>query len=168
MPGGDETGRRPREAGALTLIASLAACFVVAGREGNWTSLGLGPWYDGLVKPGSMPPNALFGPVWTTLDVLKAVAAWQAWRVRERPGARPALALDAIRLALNLAWPGLFFGPRLVGPGLVEIAALWLAIAATVVAFARVRRSSGLLLVPYQAWVSYATALNFALWRWNG
>jgi benzodiazapine receptor len=154
--------------GINTLIASLAACFFVAALGGYWTSLGLGPWYDSLTKPSWTPPNRVFGPVWTTLYSLMGVAAWLVWRVRERPGARVALILYAIQLTLNLVWSGIFFGLRSVGWGFFEVAFLWASILATIVAFAKVRPAASALLVPYLAWVSYASALNFALWRLNG
>ena len=158
--------RRSRGIGALA--ASLAACSFVAGLGGYWTSLGLGPWYDGLAKPSWNPPSWAFGPVWTTLYVLMAVAAWLVWRARGRKGAKVALTLYSTQLALNLFWPGIFFGLRRPGPAFFEVAALWLVLAATVVAFARIRWRAGALMVPYLAWVSYASALNFALWRLNG
>jgi tryptophan-rich sensory protein len=150
------------------LVASLAACFFVAALGGYWTSLGLGPWYDGLVKPSWTPPNRVFGPVWTTLYALMGVSAWLVWRVRERPGSRLALGLYAAQLGLNLAWSGIFFGLRNVGWGFFEVAILWLSIIATIIAFARVRASAAALLVPYLCWVTYASALNFSLWRLNG
>ncbi len=150
------------------LVASLIVSFAVAALGGYWTSLGLGPWYDSLTKPGWTPPNRIFGPVWTTLYTLMAVAAWLVWRVREKPGARVALSLYAVQLTLNLFWSGIFFGLRSIGWGFVEVAFLWASIAATIVAFARVRPTAAVLLVPYLAWVSYASALNFALWRLNG
>jgi tryptophan-rich sensory protein len=160
------TARRSRGIGML--VASLTACFAVAALGGYWTSLGLGPWYDSLSKPAWTPPNRVFGPVWTTLYTLMGVASWLVWRVRERSGAKVALRLYAVQLTLNLAWSGIFFGLRSVGWGFAEVALLWASIAATIVAFARVRPVAAGLLVPYLAWVSYASLLNFALWRLNG
>jgi benzodiazapine receptor len=150
------------------LVASLAACFFVAALGGYLTSLGLGPWYESLAKPSWTPPNRVFGPVWTTLFVLMGVSAWLVWRVRERQGARVALGLYAVQLGLNLAWSGIFFGLRSVGWGFFEVAIFWLSLTATIVAFAKVRPIAAALLVPYLAWVSYASALNFAIWRLNG
>ncbi len=150
------------------LVVSLLASFAVAGLGGYWTSLGLGPWYDSLAKPSWTPPNRVFGPVWTTLYTLMAVAAWLVWRVRDKPGAKVALSLYALQLTLNLAWSGIFFGLRSVGYGFFEVVLLWASIAATIVAFTRVRPVASALLVPYLGWVSYASALNYALWRLNG
>ncbi len=163
-----ERSQEVRSRGIGGLVASLAACFLVAGLGSYWTTLGLGPWYDGLVKPSWTPPNSVFAPVWTTLYILMGFASWLVWRVRDLPGARVALGLYCWQLVLNLIWPGIFFAWHRLGWGFAEIALLWLSIAATVVAFARVRQVSAVLLVPYLAWVSYASALNFVLWRLNG
>jgi tryptophan-rich sensory protein len=95
-----------------------------------------------------------------------AVAAWLVWRKRS-PGSRPALALFAIQLLLNIAWSGAFFGLRQIGLSVLVIAALWLLIAATARAFWPRSRPAALLLIPYLAWVSFAAALNFAIFRAN-
>lgn len=157
---------RSRELGML--VVSLAACFGVSALGASWASQGLSPWYEGLSKPSWNPPGWVFGPVWVTLYILMAVAAWMIWRVRERPGAWVALGLYVVQLALNLAWTGIFFTLKLPGPALFEIALLWVMILATIVAFGRVRPWAGALLVPYLVWVSFASALNFMLWRLNG
>jgi benzodiazapine receptor len=148
------------------LLAFLATCFAVAGLGGYWTSLGLGPWYDGLRQPSWSPPNRVFGPVWTLLYASMAVAAWLVWR-QGCAEARVPLAWFGVQLALNLAWTGLFFALRRPGPAFAEIILLWAVILATTVAFGRVSRLAAGLLAPYLAWVAYAAALNFALWRLN-
>ena len=96
-----------------------------------------------------------------------AVAAWLVWRRRGAHRVAFPLGLFGLQLALNLAWSGLFFALRRPGPAFGEIVLLWAAILATLLAFGRISRSGGLLLVPYLAWVSYAAALNFAIWRLN-
>src|SRR5262249_54456770 len=98
------------------LAVSLALCFAVAGLGGYWTSLGLGPWYDGLHKPPWTPPNGIFGPVWTLLYISMAVAAWLVWRERRQSGVGLSLSLFALQLSLNLAWTGIFFALRRPGP----------------------------------------------------
>lgn len=123
-----------------------------------------GPWYQGLHKPAWNPPAWLFAPVWTCLYLGMAVAAWLVWR---KGGPRSALGLYLVQLALNAAWTPVFFGAHQLGAGLAVILALWVAIALTLRAFWRVSRPAGLLLAPYLAWVSFATCLNFALWRLN-
>ncbi|QDV33935.1 TspO/MBR family protein [Tautonia plasticadhaerens] len=151
----------------LALVGFLALCFSAAGVGGWLTARGLGAWYDSLRKPSWNPPGAVFGPVWTLLYASMAVAAWLAWRRSGWAGARGALLLFGLQLVLNVAWSGLFFGLRRPDLALLEIAALWLAILATLVAFARVRPLAGWLMAPYLLWVTFATALNFALWRLN-
>lgn len=127
-----------------------------------------GPWYADLAKPSWTPPGALFGPVWTLLYIMMAVAAWLVWRRRGTAGVGLALSLWVLQLVLNALWSWLFFGRQQIGLALVDIALLWLLIAATILAFRAVHRGAALLLVPYLAWVSFASALNWALWRLNG
>ena len=112
-------------------------------------------------------PAWVFGPVWTALYLSMAIAAWLVWRRAGWPGGARALGLFAVQLALNAAWSPLFFGLRSPAAGLVDIAALWLAIAATVFAFFRIAPVAGALLVPYWLWVTFATALNAAIWSLN-
>lgn len=126
-----------------------------------------GEWYARLAKPSWTPPSWLFGPVWTLLYVLMAVAAWLVWKDRGFAGARVALVLYGVQLALNAAWSWLFFGLQRPGLAFAEILVLWIAILATLIAFWRHRALAGALLVPYLAWVSFATALNLAIWRLN-
>jgi len=104
--------------------------------------------------------------VWTVLYAGNAVSAWLVWRANPQES-RHALTLYGAQLALNAAWPLLFFGLKRPGLALVEIVLLWVAIASTVAAFARRHRVAALLLVPYLAWVTFAVALNYELWRRN-
>jgi len=149
------------------LLVFLAASAVVAWVGGMWTASSVGSWYSALDKPSWTPPNFLFGPVWTLLYAAMAVAAWAVWRLggwRRNPAA---LTLYSVQLLLNLLWSGLFFGQRSPFWGLIDISLLWLAILATLVLFFRRSRLAGWLMVPYLLWVSYAGALNFAIWRLN-
>jgi tryptophan-rich sensory protein len=109
----------------------------------------------------------LFGPVWSVLYTLMAVAAWLVWRKAGFPRATAAMALFATQLLANALWSWLFFAWRLGTPALVEVLVLFGLVAATVVAFWRVQRLAALLLLPYLAWVGFAAALTFALWRRN-
>ena len=109
----------------------------------------------------------MFGPVWTTLYVMMAVAAWLVWKQAGVRDAAVPLALFGGQLVLNVAWSFIFFGLHQPGWACVEIVVLWLAIVATVVAFFRQSRGAGWLLLPYLAWVSFAAVLNFAIWRLN-
>jgi translocator protein len=123
-------------------------------------------YYRGLSKPAWAPPSWLFAPVWTLLYALIGTAAWLVAR-DPRPGARPALALWGVQLALNAAWTPIFFGLRARGLALGEIVVMWLAVIATTVAFFKRRVSAGVLLLPYLSWVTFATLLTAAIWRRN-
>ena len=147
------------------LVGLLALCCAVAGIGGWVTATTVESWYPTLAKPGFTPPDRVFGPVWSVLYAMMAVAAWLAWR---RVGWRDrALGLFFAQLALNLAWSVLFFGLQLVGAALAEILLLLALIAATTLAFWRIDRRAGLLLVPYLLWVGYASLLNGAIWLIN-
>ena len=121
-----------------------------------------------LVRPSFAPPTWVFGPAWTTLYVMMGLAAFLVWQQGlARPDVRRALTLFGVQLVLNGLWSPLFFGLRAPGLALVEIVVLWFAILATLVAFWRTRRVAGGLLVPYLAWVTFATALNAGFWALN-
>lgn len=121
-------------------------------------------WYFALARPGWTPPPWLFGPVWTLLYLMMAVAAWMVWK---RPGTTRPLEWWAVQLLLNAAWSPVFFGLHRLGLAVIVIAALWLSIVVTIRAFAAVDRRAAWLLAPYLAWVSYASALNVAIWQMN-
>jgi len=152
---------------AAWLLGFLAICLAAAGAGGALTSLSLDDWYPTLAKPSWTPPDWLFGPVWTTLFILMAVAAWLCWRKRGWNHSRFALGLFGLQLVLNVGWSALFFGLRNPGLAFAEILVLWLAIAATAVAFLGRSTLSALLLLPYFLWTSFAVLLNFAIWRLN-
>jgi tryptophan-rich sensory protein len=126
-----------------------------------------GEWYLGLKKPAWNPPAWVFGPVWTTLYAMMAVAAWLVWQRGGFAAQRRSLLLFLVQLLLNAAWTPLFFGLHLPGIAFAELLMLWVAIAATLAVFLRSSRAAGLLLAPYLVWVSFASVLNFALWRLN-
>ncbi|MBL9123749.1 MAG: tryptophan-rich sensory protein [Planctomycetaceae bacterium] len=152
---------------AAGLLGWIALCLAVAGMGGWLTMLGMPDWYDSLIKPTWNPPNWIFGPVWTALYVMMALAAWLIWRRHGWEGAPLPLAFFLVQLTLNLAWSGIFFALRSPGWGAVEIVALWVAILGTLVSFWPYHRLAAILLVPYLAWVSFASVLNVALWRLN-
>lgn len=122
-----------------------------------------GPWYAALAKPSWNPPNWLFGPAWTFLYVSMGVAAFLIWRLPSSRARTTALSLFVGQLALNALWTPLFFGAHEIGLALAEIVLLDLSVAATLFAFWRVKRVAGAILVPYLAWVTFATALNASL-----
>lgn len=135
---------------------------------GGWlTARSVGTWYEGLIKPSWNPPGWVFGPVWTTLYLLMAVAAWLVWRRDGWGGARAALNCYVVQLVLNVAWSGLFFGLRNPPAGFTDIIFLWMAIAVTLVLFWRRSVWAGVLMTPYLAWVTFAAGLNLELWLRN-
>lgn len=140
--------------------------FAAAG-AGGFATARAGSFYAQLDRPVWAPPASAFGPVWTVLYILMGVAAWLVWRERGFSGARAALSLFLVQLALNALWSWLFFAWRLGALASAEVVVLWALILATAVAFWRVRRLAGLLLVPYLLWVGYAAALTVAIWRLN-
>ena len=154
----------PHTRGTLGFIVILALCLAVSAVGGAVTATSVGSWYALLAKPAFNPPNWIFAPVWTALYFMMAIAAWRIWR---RGGARWALSLFALQLALNLAWSIVFFGLRAPGAALAEILVLLLAILATTVVFWRSDRVAGMLFVPYAAWVAFAAVLNAAIWQLN-
>lgn len=126
-------------------------------------------WYATLAKPALNPPSWVFGPVWTTLFALMGIAAFLVWRKgTHRRNIKIALGIFGVQLALNTLWSILFFGMQNPGVALVEITLLWLAIVATIIAFARISRPAAWLLAPYILWVSFAAYLNYAIWAVNG
>jgi len=123
-----------------------------------------GEWYAALAKPAWTPPGWLFAPVWTVLYVMIAVAGWLAW---QRSGFGQPITLWVAQLVLNAGWTWIMFGRYQIGAALVDIIALWVTILAFITATWRVSRSAALLFVPYWLWVSFATALNAAIWHLN-
>ena len=146
------------------LVLWVLLCEGTGGIASQWKP---GAWHAALVKPSWNPPDAVFAPVWILLYALMGVAAWLVWRSVGAPGRRTALALFLVQLVLNGAWSWLFFGRHAIGAALVEIVLLGLAILATTVAFRRISRAAGWLLAPYLVWVTFASALTFAIWRLN-
>lgn len=123
-----------------------------------------GAWYDSLAKPGFSPPPWVFGPAWTVLYVLIAVAGWRSWE-RDRGGR--AMKLWGLQMALNYLWTPVYFGAHQIGAALVVILALLAAILAFIAATWRSDRISAGLFLPYAAWVTFATALNASIWALN-
>jgi benzodiazapine receptor len=148
----------------LALILSLVLVAAVAGFGSRFAP---SPWYTDLAKPAWTPPNWLFGPAWTILYILMAVAAWLVWRQSEHPGTRSALISYIVQLILNGLWSWIFLGQQRIGLALLDLLILWIAVLATLILFLRVHRRYGLLLLPYLAWITFAGALNLAIWRLN-
>ena len=145
----------------LVLAALLVLCLGLGSAAGFLTAQSLPTWFPTLVKPSFNPPSWLFAPVWTTLYIMMAVAAWLVWL---RKGS---LILFYVQLALNFAWSLLFFGFHSPAFALVDIVAMWIAILLTLLGFWRVDVRAGWLMVPYLAWVSFASVLNASIWWLN-
>jgi benzodiazapine receptor len=149
------------------LVVAIGACFAVAALGSAMTIPSIGTWYATLSKPSWNPPNWIFGPVWSALYLVMAVAAWMVWRKSGLSAALGPLALFALQLALNCAWSGLFFALHKPWLAFADIAVLWLAIVATMISFARVSLFGSVLLAPYLLWVTFAGILNFTVAKMN-
>ena len=153
----------------LVLLVFVAIAYAVAALGSIATISQVDGWYADADKVPWNPPSAIFGPVWTVLYALMAVAAWLVWREKERTDVRRPLTLYVIQLVLNAVWTPVFFG---LYP-FVGVAALWVAavlilaldvaVLLTMLAFWRVRRAAAVLLIPYWAWVLFATTLNVGI-----
>jgi benzodiazapine receptor len=153
------------------ILAAFIATALTAGAFGALFSPAVSAaaehWYALLAKPHWAPPNGWFAPVWIVLYLMMGSSAWLIWRERYHRGRNSALVAYAIQLTLNAAWAPLFFGAKNIGAGLFIIVALWLSIVWTVREFAAVKPAAAWLLAPYLIWVSFASALNLALWKLN-
>ena len=148
----------------IILFGFVAACFVTAFTGSLFRP---GDWYERLAKPSWRPPNRLFAPVWTVLYFMIAISGWLVWRKAGFADAALPLVAYSVQLILNAAWSPIFFGLHRPDLGFFDISLLWLSIATTIVLFYPIHLTAALLLVPYLAWVTFATALNFAIWRLN-
>jgi len=151
----------------IYLVLWIVLCFAVAGVGARWTTPEITGWYSGLKRPAIAPPSWVFGPVWTTLYLLMAIAAWLVSQSAPSSARTWGLAFFLIQLALNLGWSWLFFHRHAIGGALAEIVLMWAAIGVTTLIFSRVSPASAYLMAPYWAWVSFATILNAAFWRIN-
>lgn len=126
------------------------------------------PWYDSLQKPSFAPPNWLFAPIWVTLFTLMGISLYLVWnKGLKTKGVKPALFVFGVQLVINISWNYFFFGLQSPFYGLVVIIVMWVAIVLTILAFSRVSKKAGLLLLPYLIWVSIAAAANYYLWILN-
>ena len=150
--------------GVLALTGWVVLCLAASG-----TALFVSPggWYASLRKPSWNPPPWLFGPVWTLLYVMMAVAAWLVWREGGWKRQSRPLGWFIFQWFLNLLWTPLFFGMHRAGLAFIDIVLLWGAISGTLMLFWRVRKAAGALLVPYLIWVTFAATLNFTIWSIN-
>ena len=151
----------------LILALFCLACVGIGAIGGIATSASVSTWYPTLHKPWFNPPDSVFAPVWTLLYLMMAVGAWRVWLKGNDTEKSKALKMFWFQLILNLGWSIVFFGMRQIGFALAEIVLLLLAILVTTFLFWRIDRFAGMLMLPYIAWVSFATLLNASLWILN-
>ena len=149
------------------LLLFLLFSFGAAALGSIFTARSVNTWYVKLRKPSINPPNWIFAPIWTTLYLLMALAAWLVWRSGGWRGGRTALSFFFLQLVLNVLWSAVFFGLRRPALAMVEILFLLVAIVATAMAFLPISVAAFWLMLPYVTWVSFASVLNFKLWQLN-
>lgn len=149
---------------AISIIICLAAGFIGS----IFTNRSIPIWYESLKKPSFNPPGWLFGPVWTALFILMGISLFLIWQKGlHYNGVKIALIVFGIQLILNILWSILFFGLRAPQAAFIEIIILWILILITILTFYPISKIAALLLLPYILWVSFASILNFSLWRLN-
>jgi len=152
----------------IKLAISIGICLAAGFIGSIFTNASIPTWYAALEKPSFNPPNWLFAPVWTILYILMGISAFLVWRVGlSGPNVKMALVIFIIQLILNAFWSVAFFGLRSPMAGLIVIVILWVAILLTILSFARVSITAGVLLIPYILWVSFASILNAAIYILN-
>jgi len=149
------------------LLVAIVAVELVGSAPAIFTASEVATWYPTLAAPPLTPPSWVFGPVWTLLFAAIGAAAYLVYRDRTATGRSLALGLFGAQLVFNVAWSFAFFGAQSPAAGLVVILALDALVVATMVAFRRVDRRAAALLVPYLAWVLFATYLNAGFWQLN-
>jgi tryptophan-rich sensory protein len=147
-----------------SLVLALALCFAAAALGSFFTTPAISTWYATLTKPVFSPPNWIFGPVWTILYICMAVALWMVWNTKTKKKEKSSgIKYFYIQLGLNALWSVLFFGLHNLFLAFAEIIVLWMMIYLTVKNFLSVSRTAGRLLLPYLAWVSFASLLNLSV-----
>jgi translocator protein len=150
----------------MKLVISILIPLALGGIAGYATSQNILTWYVTLNKPFFTPPNYLFGPVWTSLFIMMGIACYLIWQSTHE-SKNKALTIYAIQLALNFSWSFVFFQFHQLGLAFIIIVCMWLSIFTTIVFFRKINNIAAWLLIPYILWVSYASALNFAVWQMN-
>lgn len=152
----------------IRVIVSILICEAAGALGTIFTASQIQSWYLGeLVRPSFAPPNWLFGPVWTLLYALMGIALFVIWEMKKSQRRNRALQIFCVQLILNAVWTPVFFGLHALFAAFVIIIAMWLAIIWTIVVFYREKKIAAYLLIPYLAWVSFASVLNGAIWILN-
>jgi benzodiazapine receptor len=150
-----------------SILGALGALVLTFGAAYIGSRFPVDEWYAALSKPSWNPPNWLFGPVWSLLYLLMAISVWLVWQKEGFQAAIIPLGVFLLQLVLNAAWSWLFFGLHEMGIAFIEILALWVGILVCIILFWRIIPISGILLVPYLLWVTFASVLNYTLWQLN-
>ena len=149
-------------------IIAVLIPLAVGSLAGYFTASSVTGWYTTLVKPSFNPPNWLFAPVWTSLYIMMGIAFYLIWKKEANDVVKStAVTLYIVQLALNFLWSFVFFYAQQPGWALVNIILMWIFIFLTILWFGKISSLSAWLLVPYICWVSFATVLNFAIWKLN-
>lgn len=149
------------------VLAAGAAAVVVAVLGATMTDIG--PWYQGLAKPSFQPPDWAFGPAWTLIFALAALAGVTAWRAAPDSASREwIIGLFALNGFLNIVWTVLFFRLQRPDWALIEVGVLWLSVLALMIYLGRFSRLAGALILPYLIWVAFAGLVNYEVVRLNG
>ena len=152
----------------LKFIIAIITPVAVGAVSGFFTATEIPVWYQTISKPGWNPPSWIFGPVWTTLYLMMGIALFLVWKSEADPIIKKtAITLFISQLILNFFWSIIFFNQHQIGWALVEIIGMWIFILLTIFAFAQVNKTAAWLLVPYISWVSFATILNYTIWKLN-
>jgi benzodiazapine receptor len=152
----------------MKLIVSILIPLLVGGISGYFTASGVEGWYAAANKPWFNPPNWIFAPVWTALYILMGIALYLVWKSETiRAVKQTAVTLFAVQLTLNFFWSLIFFKIQQPGWAFAEIIAMWVMIIATILWFGKISSTAAWLLVPYICWVSFASVLNYAIWKLN-
>ena len=151
----------------LVLFGLIGFCLLVGMIGGISTSQQIETWYQILNKPSWTPPNCIFAPIWTILYIIMGISVWLIFRKRDVYSTKSAFLFFVFQLLLNAAWSHLFFGMQNPFAGFIDILVLWVAILATIKSFLKVSKLAAVLMIPYFVWVSYATCLNYSIWRMN-
>lgn len=161
------TRRVHRQKPGAWSLAGLGVLTAVAAAIGAVASAGARGFYLDLARPAWAPLPELFGPVWTVLYCMMAVAVWLVVRKQKWPNSAPLVALYGFHLVINALWTWCFFVWHSGAAAVLDIALLWVLVAMMVVLFARIEKRAGMLLLPYLAWATYALALTVTVWRMN-
>jgi tryptophan-rich sensory protein len=152
----------------MKLFISILIPLLVGAISGYFTSSGVDGWYAFANKPWFNPPNWIFAPVWTTLYVLMGIALFLVWRAEaDKTIKQTAIILFTVQLTLNFFWSIIFFKLQQPGWAFADIILMWVMILLTILWFGKISSTAAWLLVPYISWVSFATILNYSIWRLN-